>query len=348
MSQSPTERTLWHHTDVLTAARAQRSGDLGALLEGGSSGLILTDQEQSANMVGVAAVKVGVDPKGLSRGRPFPDGEVVSRLEATERARLMSVTQPWHRAEPGRAIESYNDPSTGVLYNFVEATDHVTLRDREDPFVELRAGLWRTNPRADTFDFDHLKSLHGHLFQDVYPWAGEPRTGGMHRNDDRDHPFAMPDEFESAWEAIAEVIDEAGRWQGATREDVVRDFPAVFTAANTVHAFREGNGRTQREFMQQLAGQAGYALDWTQITRIENDRSSQIARAGDLTPLRHAFDRMAAPIQSSEVSRSVEAARKVIDTFPGRGHARAVGNDYDRPRATGRVPGHFQGQGYER
>ena len=34
---------------------------------------------------------------------------------------------------------------------------------------------------------------------------------------------------------------------------------------NALHPFREGNGRTQREFITQLAYNNGYLIDWTNI-----------------------------------------------------------------------------------
>jgi cell filamentation protein len=36
---------------------------------------------------------------------------------------------------------------------------------------------------------------------------------------------------------------------------------------NAVHPFREGNGRTQREFVRQLALKHEYSLNWSRITR---------------------------------------------------------------------------------
>lgn len=36
---------------------------------------------------------------------------------------------------------------------------------------------------------------------------------------------------------------------------------------NAIHPFRDGNGRTQREFIRQLAAQNGYSLDWTRVAR---------------------------------------------------------------------------------
>jgi len=36
---------------------------------------------------------------------------------------------------------------------------------------------------------------------------------------------------------------------------------------NAIHPFRDGNGRAQREFIRELAIQAGFVIDWTTVTR---------------------------------------------------------------------------------
>jgi cell filamentation protein len=36
---------------------------------------------------------------------------------------------------------------------------------------------------------------------------------------------------------------------------------------NSIHPFREGNGRTQREFIRQLAAEAGHRINWGRVTR---------------------------------------------------------------------------------
>jgi cell filamentation protein len=44
---------------------------------------------------------------------------------------------------------------------------------------------------------------------------------------------------------------------------------------NAVHPFREGNGRTQREFIRELALAGGHRLVWANHTRDEMIRASQ-------------------------------------------------------------------------
>lgn len=43
---------------------------------------------------------------------------------------------------------------------------------------------------------------------------------------------------------------------------------------NAIHPFRDGNGRTQREFIRQLAAKNGYSLSWSRITRAEMNEAS--------------------------------------------------------------------------
>ncbi|WP_375644462.1 Fic/DOC family protein [Bartonella sp. MR100HLJHH] len=50
---------------------------------------------------------------------------------------------------------------------------------------------------------------------------------------------------------------------------------------NVLHPFREGNGRTQREFMVQLAREAGYHINWKGIERQEMTRASIEAHFGN-------------------------------------------------------------------
>ena len=43
---------------------------------------------------------------------------------------------------------------------------------------------------------------------------------------------------------------------------------------NAVHPFREGNGRTQREFVRELAHKNGYWIDWSKVSREELYKAS--------------------------------------------------------------------------
>lgn len=51
---------------------------------------------------------------------------------------------------------------------------------------------------------------------------------------------------------------------------------------NAIHPFRDGNGRTQREFIRELAVQAGFVIDWSRVTREQMTAASlESFRTGD-------------------------------------------------------------------
>ncbi len=55
----------------------------------------------------------------------------------------------------------------------------------------------------------------------------------------------------------------------------------VLGDVNHVHPFREGNGRTQLQYLKQLAARAGHALDLTRIGRDAWLDASRCSNAGD-------------------------------------------------------------------
>jgi cell filamentation protein len=59
---------------------------------------------------------------------------------------------------------------------------------------------------------------------------------------------------------------------------------------NAIHPFREGNGRAQRAFFHQLARQAGWPVDWTQLDPEANAEASAASLRGDNTLLRALLD----------------------------------------------------------
>ena len=56
---------------------------------------------------------------------------------------------------------------------------------------------------------------------------------------------------------------------------------AYLAEINAIHPFREGNGRTQREFIRQLAVRNGYALNWSRVSREHMIEASRQSFRGD-------------------------------------------------------------------
>jgi cell filamentation protein len=61
---------------------------------------------------------------------------------------------------------------------------------------------------------------------------------------------------------------------------------------NAIHPFREGNGRTQRAFFEQLACDAGFTLAWQHLDAARNIATSAAIMSGDPTPMRKMLDEL--------------------------------------------------------
>ena len=75
----------------------------------------------------------------------------------------------------GDTEDPYVDPKSGVLRNLAEITDQTLLDDYEGEMSISRQLEFAKKPLPATFDLEHLRAIHRHLFQDVYSWAGQLR-----------------------------------------------------------------------------------------------------------------------------------------------------------------------------
>lgn len=224
---------------------------------------------------GGTAVAVTVNEQDLRPGDPARPGSFLVPREAITPASIGRAFQPWHAdVEPDahQRWKGYLQPDSMTLRNLVGADTPGVLRTREDDRVTAQLIALTEQPVDATFDLDHLQQIHRRLFQDVYPWAGETRTVQIGRP-------GGPGFFD--WEAIADGYGEIqDRLEGTdhlrsvTRAEFLEEAAQVYNAVNTVHAFREGNGRTQREWVGDLARGAGYELDWSHVHGFTNDVAS--------------------------------------------------------------------------
>lgn len=169
-----------------------------------------------------------------------------------------------HHYVAGYTVDSdpYVQPN-GVLTNLLSLDNTADLNKAEAEFVPLRTvELWE-DPVAGAFDLAHLQEIHRRLFQDIYPWAGQLRQVDIAK---RDTYFMMHTLLEvRAGELFQDLADV--RWlQGMSADAFCPAAAVVLARLNFLHPFREGNGRVQREFIGQLARDAGYELSWHGIS----------------------------------------------------------------------------------
>ncbi|NLW10250.1 MAG: hypothetical protein GX036_10425 [Firmicutes bacterium] len=70
-------------------------------------------------------------------------------------------------------------------------------------------------------------------------------------------------------EVIFRCLKEENYLKNLDPDNFSKKTDYYFSAINELHPFREGNGRAQREFIRQLALNAGYILDFSEVTARE-------------------------------------------------------------------------------
>ncbi len=106
-----------------------------------------------------------------------------------------------------------------------------------------------------------------------------------------DHPDdlyrVLPQFIESYAAEVFGNLAAENHLRGLDRSPFVDRLAHFLADVNSLHPFREGNGRTQRAFFAQLARDAGYDLNWAGLDAEANTAASIAAMRGDEAPLRH-------------------------------------------------------------
>lgn len=129
-------------------------------------------------------------------------------------------------------------------------------------FVESGAVIKRLQELYDNpiqiKDVDSLFEIHRHLFQDIYVWAGKKRIVEISKDGKQFFPTSH---FDNALRYIDQIIAEFKKIPNENKKLTAEKFAESLDNVNYLHPFREGNGRTQREFLRQLALEKGLTLN---------------------------------------------------------------------------------------
>ena len=150
----------------------------------------------------------------------------------------------------------YSDKN-GVLYNLAEIKDQKILTIFESLKVSKRIEELFENP-IKIKNSESLLKIHHYLFQDVYNWAGKVRTVNISKNG---KPFFDGERFDNAFHYVNKLIIDYRKIKNNDKKQVAEKLAEILDNVNFLHPFREGNGRTQREFIRLLALEKGLELN---------------------------------------------------------------------------------------
>ena len=173
------------------------------------------------------------------------------------------------------AIDPHFDYSAGVLRNLGDFTDQAKLDKFERRRTAVAIYELELNPVRGNFDQADLQAIHKRIFEKVYPWAGELRQVNIARQGS--YPFALVQFLKRNLDRTFGQLASEGHLKGLRVRSFVDRAAFFLGELNTLHPFREGNGRTQREFIRELAMDAGHTLNWGMVSQKQMYEASALS-----------------------------------------------------------------------
>lgn len=161
--------------------------------------------------------------------------------------------------------DRYCYPSSSVLVNKLGITDEAAFEEAERDITGL--AIDSVHYIEPPYSLETFQYLHIILFKELYAWAGEIRTVDISKGGTR---FCTVDFIVPQVEKIFSRLEQEQYLTIYTGFDLVKKFAEYYGDLNMVHPFREGNGRVQRLFFEQLAFYNGYRLDWRAVKSQED------------------------------------------------------------------------------
>ncbi|MFR5875016.1 MAG: Fic/DOC family protein [Eubacterium sp.] len=184
----------------------------------------------------------------------------------------------------------YCYPNSNVLKNNLNITDKEALAAAERELTSLRLAVAKAEFIIGEFDLAHLQKIHQTIFGDIYDWAGELR----HVNIAKGNQFCLSQNLEAYALTIFDQLKNENYLIGA--ENIPERLAYYLSEINVLHPFREGNGRTQRLFIEYLAGISGYEVDFSDVSEKEMIIASADSFVCEYDKINEMFNRISTPI----------------------------------------------------
>ena len=211
-------------------------------------------------------------------------------------------------------IGNYHDKnvySNGVLINKLGLEDGELLDEVERMITTFKLTKLYLKKEHGYFNLRHFFSIHKYLFEDIYPFAGEPRDVNISKRITFCHYKYIIDE-------LRKVLYSADiRYKLITnREELVKFIADLYWKIDIIHPFREGNGRCEREFIRQYVKKIveeqeldNYIIDYDKIDNKEKfiDAVVRAEASDDISMLENMIDRII--VLDNTLDKEKEAGR---------------------------------------
>ena len=183
---------------------------------------------------------------------------------------------------------------TTCLINKLDIQDEKQLDIVESQITVAKISMLQQNPIDGNFDFEHYKAIHKFIFEDLYDWAGIPRVVDISK---KGTLFVAAKNINEIATACFELLKNHNYFKDLDTDNFVEKITDFYCVTNNLHPFREGNGRTQRVFLSQLALNAGYEMNFANMDTDELMVATIQAANGVDTNLRDVLREIIKPIE---------------------------------------------------
>lgn len=175
----------------------------------------------------------------------------------------------------------YCYPDSPVLKNELGIKDEEELDAAEREITSLKIAKLNNKPLDGELDFNYVKRIHRYLFDGIYEWAGVLRQTDISKG----NIFCQHELIEVNAEALFNELKAEKYLDGLDEKTIIKRLAYYLGDLNTIHPFREGNGRVQRVFIRELASRAGYLVNFDGISQEEMIKASDASFHHDYEPM---------------------------------------------------------------
>ncbi|MDR1158942.1 MAG: Fic family protein [Oscillospiraceae bacterium] len=190
----------------------------------------------------------------------------------------------------------YCYPNSSVLKNKIGITDGAALAVAEREITAATVAGIMDKPVCGKLDFKHLCAIHRAIFRDIFDWAGKPRTVNISKG----NPFCMSHAIPGYAEDIFGRLKNENFLLDTAAGEMPERLTYYLSEINVLHPFREGNGRTQRIFIEYLAQSAGYCVDFSGVSGKEMIEASVLSFDKEYAKMNEMFRRVTSPTTPQE------------------------------------------------
>ena len=144
-----------------------------------------------------------------------------------------------------------------VLENKLGITESAELAKEEERISKTKALELFEKGILDSLEagkFSSLSKIHKHLFDEIYPFAGEIRDVNLAKGNFRFAPVMY----------LKPALEHIDNMPQSTFEEIIEKYVEM----NVAHPFREGNGRSTRIWLDLiLKKELGKVVDWSKVDK---------------------------------------------------------------------------------